>query len=99
MTYELAKQLKEAGFPDSQYWDDEGDAFWVTGTAFRFKVPTLPELIEACRGRIQTFRFFMNFVSNEYGIQKEEQGLDDVMWYSTPDEAVAKLWIELNAKQ
>jgi len=57
MKYELAKQLKEAGFPQEekdhtgQAWVDEReDSFGhPTGDENEFLVPPLAQLIEACR--------------------------------------------------
>lgn len=115
MIYELAKQLKDAGFPQyrpqyiSDAYSNDGKSkhmwqHWTVSPLEEFndpeaiKIPTLSELIEACKGTIQSFRFFINFVSNEYGIQQEGQSLDDVTYYPTPEEAVAKLWLALNKK-
>jgi len=60
MNYELAKELKEAGFPQKhgrylEYWD-EGGGVWNCGdepvSTYRLEEliynPTLEELIEAC---------------------------------------------------
>lgn len=81
MTYELAKQLKDAGYKG--YLHFEGD-----GTVTH----DLSELIEACGDKIS-------------GIEKSIEGNS---WFaypypfsfpahqgSTPEEAVAKLWLEL----
>lgn len=91
MNYELAKKLKEAGFPLKQ---DTYEAFaHVEG--FRYVLPTLEELIEACGEEIG-------------GIVRSKEGnlwstLDRAGDYAlpfsdTPKEAVANLWLKLNKK-
>lgn len=94
MTYELAKQLKDAGFEMSQtvptteaYHDGKKD--WI--------IPNLSELIEACGDG------FGSLVSHEkqykaylpQNILRNEE-YQDVKWCSTPEQAVANLWLELN---
>lgn len=131
MTYELAKQLKDAGFPTHYHFI--GDHPYPVNVVYKSEEadnddmtpePTLSELIEACIKLMkpkQQFPTHYNFFSlyplinttqsgdgidlgdikqwgagNEYG-----QSLDDIEWRrnyfgNTPEEAVAKLWIELN---
>jgi len=98
MNYELCKKLKDAGFPQQKFGygtshhHKQGDVCYI---------PTLSELIEACgeRGMFALTR---------------EQGEDCWVWTattphltarelvsgtgSTPEEAVAKLWLTLNEK-
>ena len=102
MKYSLAKQLKEAGFPQFyasfmlDYGDRKGqrifyDNEWVY-------TPTLSELIEAC--------------GEDFGeLQREKDEAGEVIWYAThrvmndmtggyargkaPSEAVAKLYIKI----
>jgi len=96
MNYELAKKLKDAGFPQS------GDGNYLIGnietdeggiiTTNSVYIPTLEELIEACGDRfISLHKYYHQWVCNE-GMevhQFDSQG-------STPEEAVAKLWLELH---
>lgn len=121
MDYKLAKELKDAGFPQTS---DEGresenvDVFIEpSGTLCRrwnavefpaYRIPTLEELIEACRKE-------KHFVSvGESGHVPEEweakiecweryqEPGDDVREFkvgSTPQIAVAKLWLALRGKQ
>lgn len=81
MTYELAKELKEAGFP-KKWCYREG----------MIEIPTLSELIQACNPGV-------DFILDSTRLT--------VLWYaecrrkgvghgSTPEEAVAKLWLTLN---
>jgi hypothetical protein len=120
MTYELAQQLKNAGFPRP-----ESDTGWgrdVSKPDGYF--PTLSELIEACMELMkptEQFPTHYNFFSlypllnttqsgggkelgdiEEWGAGLEYgPSLDDIesrrnYFGKTPEEAVAKLWIELN---
>lgn len=99
MTYELAKQLKDAGFPHD--WSDFEDhdpellqADWgMYGPGY---MPTLEELIEACGDGLSE-------------LVREPQSDGRISWWcrskypheyqnhSTPAEAVAKLWLALKA--
>jgi len=95
MTYELAKQLKEAGFEqvDDEFRtinDPSGKLEWAYS-------PTLSELIEACpEDGTQLihgvgsawYAEFMNHSVMPYKRTHFVQG-------STPEEAVAKLWLAL----
>jgi hypothetical protein len=100
MDYELAKELKGAGFPQHHL---EGVTATTTETERGEEPcykPTLEELIEACGAG------FAN-------LEREDEGPEDggVQWIafkantigeggtgSTPTEAVAKLWLALNKK-
>lgn len=95
MKYELAKQLKDAGFPNSENWitadiASQGKRMVIGDQSEIYIVPTLSELIEAC-GTIQL---------NIYNDAKYSQALSNskVGEGSTPEEAVANLWITLNKK-
>jgi hypothetical protein len=97
MNYELAKRLCEAGFPQGGKgsWVGPTDQIvWRSGD--RVYVPTLEELIEAC------------------GESFERMGIENGSWYaiavrgniqysrshfSTPTEAVAKLYLVLQGVQ
>ena len=110
ITYELAKKLKEAKWPqelregDRYYYLGYGDfskldIFWegrTLTTIGTVKVPTLSELIETLG------KWF-------FGLSQAEPGL----WYchsgfvngtrlgtegKSPEEAVAKLWIDINKR-
>lgn len=111
MNYELAKSLKDAGFPQ----DFSGDPYWVwekgssiseriedTGiNKLKIKVPSLSELILAC--------------GDEFGgLAKRLDGEGFYAWGSdfthdykdpapkgegeTLEETVARLWLKLNKK-
>ena len=103
MNYKLAKQLKDAGFPQGVKGSDKGDA--STGTwlwddidlrnkSSKTYVPTLSELIEACfklKNPISIFR--LDF---DQGWWTAETNGWVVGRGKTPEEAVANLWLALN---
>lgn len=103
MDHALAKELKEAGFPqgDGHYMDAAGASslYQHRNSPHIFErdvfVPTLDELIEACSGT--SFRLFIS-ADGSAGVQLEQVSLEDVVFYSTPKEAVARLWLALNRK-
>jgi hypothetical protein len=101
MKYELAKQLKEAGFPqihfcckkeDHDCRADEPDCIIKV-----LSTPTLSELIEACGDR---FAYVAKDL--EFGWRARADGGDSGSLPpcngSTPEEAVTKLWLALNTK-
>lgn len=86
MPYELAKQLKDARFPQ-----EGGMRAYRDGLKMDCKEPTLEELIEAC-GRVDLYvqrdgeTVAVTAVGTKFFKEKA----------STPTEAVAKLWLALN---
>lgn len=113
ITYELALKLKDAGFPrDIRGRLGHATADWVTpDTPEGFLLaPTLSELIEACGDGFKGL--FPPFVVEPAGwlaVEKigslsvlEDGGLEFTHWSfwngSTPEEAVAELWLALNKK-
>lgn len=113
MDYELAKQLKESGFPQIGKsricYDKSGEFVYQSAYTDFFEgatdcyCPTLEELIEAVinfpKGKN------MGFSSGDGGfvawkrVVFENNGDDYKGTGSTPIEAVAKLWLELNKKE
>lgn len=90
MNYELAKKLKEAGYLTKNPLHTEN--------MDRLPYPTLEELISACGDKFEGLLHFngkyqTNRPSLEHGHRRE-----DWYWYTTPEEAVATLWLELNKK-
>jgi hypothetical protein len=111
MNYELARELKDAGFPQGtttdanryNHLDSKGNpcAPFYPDAVY---VPTLTELIEACGDGFETLSRDtttekMCWIANNYhdADSPEEKVLG---WYegSTPEEAVANLWLALNKK-
>lgn len=98
MNYELAKELKDAGFPQllgdetvMRAMDSSG-AYAKVGT----RMPTFEELIEACKGDGLFELTTMKIDEKVYWYAS----LGDVETKSgsTPTEAVARLWLALNKK-
>lgn len=88
MKYELAKELKDAGFPQHSCTD-------ITCSKNALTIPTLSELIEACGdGRFKLSRTKMWHAV----IQKGDMPSHDWKHGFTPEEAVARLWLALNTK-
>ena len=89
MTYELAKELKDVGFPF--IWNYEPEAL-------RFReYPTLSELIEACIGEY----WFSLVELKPHAWRAEGKTLELKVLREvgkTPEEAVAKLYLALNKK-
>lgn len=102
MNYELAKKLKDAGFPESKDSALVGKSVtiddWIS--------PHLSELIEACGEEFGS-------LNKRFGVPVEDDGL---IWIAraqsseselapyerrgpTPEEAVARLWLVLNKKE
>jgi hypothetical protein len=109
MDYELAKSLKAAGFPQNaseKYWlyDDEGQHLVDAGETHnyrwevKFAAPTLEELIEACGDQ------FIKLTKDQTGwlalAQEWSSGSTEYPETvgATPCEAVARLYLALNAK-
>lgn len=91
---ELLKQLKDAGFPQKSRCDCP-DCKGIYGDAYP---PTLSELIEACVNINPAFTVSTTFGPLGWGNEKFEAtalGVDTVTG-STPEESVAKLWLQLN---
>lgn len=87
MNYELAKQLKEAGFPRHYFFYPENE-IQLPGSPIR--LPNLSELIEACY--VDRFRLYDEggwWSASGYHMRGfTEEG-------KTPEEAVARLWLAL----
>lgn len=101
MNYELAKQLKDAGFPqnpdnhelhtpDCEGWDGPSNCTKET----RAVVPTLEELLAACRK--PTTLISIEEMAGD-GWCARAIGRDSYT-APTPTEAVANLWLALNKK-
>lgn len=98
MDYNLAKTLKDEGFP-MQKWEH-----YIGGGHGTYKqefLPTLSELIEACHND-KRYNFFLAFgghFENKNLIRKWRASLSPNTVFafgSTPEEACALLWLELN---
>ena len=90
MDYELAKALKEAGFPQTpsphihrEIASDDGN-YEIPEPCYK---PILEELIEACG---ISFKSLHKYLNHKWGA-KHDNGRE--FEGSTPTEAVARLWI------
>lgn len=106
MLKELAKELNGAGFPNIQdVQHRQGREFLAAdgrvsvyslgdeAPTESWFLPTLSELIAACGEKF----FSLNLVSENWRCTAlGYEGYDDL--YSTPSEAVARLWLTLNKK-
>lgn len=97
MNYELAKQLKDAGFPQKH------EPFCVKipmeldtlGNQIRYFMPSLSELIEACGDRLQALeRTGLGWRALVSPIRESAMGIHGL----TPEEAVANLWLKIHEK-
>ena len=97
MNYTLAKELKDAGFRHQWSIDFENPAVQHDHPPRCRCLPTLSELIEACGNR-----FFALYAPGKLDAIQEWQAQEDsefaprITGGTTPEEAVARLWIALN---
>ena len=94
MDNELAKELKEAGFPQAIHYNSGGVADYLetgaNGKTQIVSVPTLEELVEACGvdfHSVERFSYAPFLARGRQIIQTTGQ---------TPTEAVARLWLTLH---
>lgn len=112
MNYDLAKKLKEAGFSQSvvygmkyyaagiRKWCLFEDLETPIGVEW-YRVPTLSELIEACGTSLQKLeRAGTDFGGPCWAASALEGDSANGRYQTgqTPEEAVANLWLALNAK-
>jgi len=97
MDYELAKELENAGFPQvlrSGRFEPSEDGLTVV------YIPTLSELIEACGEPFALYTHDGLWCAVDADAGNVQWEMDCVRGGegSTPEEAVARLWLELNKK-
>lgn len=94
MKYELAKELKDAGFPGSESW---GFKETPDGSQRAYFSPTLSELIEACGGGLYMLR---RNIDGTWLCTGADQAVTPAISLEgrTPEDAVARLWLALNKK-
>ena len=104
MTYELCKQLKDAGFPQiiriqTSYYKNNGEeqhpSYSVDGGDCIVN-PTFSELIKECGEKFYALNFNRGFKIKwmAEGVLSDDTIIGEAA--RTPEEAVAKLWLELN---
>lgn len=105
MNYELARQLKDAGWPqnpDNPQLHTPGCNGWgtqpeglVCTSGSRPRVPTLEELIEECSHYGEPVELVVN--PDGHSSARLNRGPEHYTG-NTPDESVARLWLALNKK-
>ena len=103
MNYELAKQLKDSGFPQKIEWPTICIQDNITGHELseRCKVPPLHELIEACDRSLTFLKRIVDHSTLTKGSKYDKWHAGNEILFmkgSTPEESVANLWLELNKK-
>ena len=97
MEYKLAKQLKEAGFPQKKYLGGlhvmENGICPKIRTASSVYMPVLSDLIMACGNG---FKHLHRGVGGKEWSARGE--IETISYGKTPEEAVARLYIKLNEK-
>lgn len=104
MTYELAKELKEAGFPKDGFEYEESipevqvaPGVSIPGDAPRWRnLPTLSELIEACGDGFYALKNYRE--PDVEWVAMTDVTVPQNHYGKTPEEAVARLYIALNKK-
>jgi len=97
MDRELARQLKEAGL-DTEDDEPASQSFMIDGE--RYRAPTLEELIEACGAYV-----YLLPLDDGWGAGKSSRPFDRRFRFDTkatgdtPQEAVARLYLALHAKE
>ncbi len=96
MHYELAKELKDNNFCILQ--KDYSDIKKIKGIYLKIDgswhlLPTLSELIEACGGDFWNLQQGLEWSARSFAF-----GNEILVRGSTPEEAVAKLWLAINKK-
>lgn len=111
MNYETARKLKEAGFPQEghDWFCDEGNVFvcegeWAERTYYKKDcvAPTLGELIEKCGDKFFDLRRYGEDWAAISNLTFEGLFDPDISFYrsgSTPEEAVANLYLALHPSE
>ena len=104
MEYELAKKLKDAGFPEDKMNGEEVCQWLEKERKKCLQLPTLSELIEAVKTSGGYFAFELQWNRNpriagiEWTAQIRSHADSPCTDGSTPEEAVSMLWLSLNKK-
>lgn len=103
MNYELAKELKDAGFLQEGKTTEYIIAHKGYSETVMLYIPTLSELIEACgvafEGLIYSPRKGTELHKEWYAGGRKNLGFEQKENGDTPEIAVAKLWLALNKNE
>ncbi len=86
MTYELAKQIKDAGFPQGggSYIEEDGAEVWLDEESFDYDSycfePTLEELIEACSKELISENLNTRITGFDRDSKKDTEHLFEIGW-------------------
>ena len=100
MDYELASQLKDAGFPQGGTggWTFPPDKLVARHTD-RVYLPALSELISACVADFQRLQKVpVESIVSESGAKWQALARGACEYGASPEEAVARLWLACNRK-
>lgn len=99
ISYELAKKLKDAGFPQKgkgEFLESLNDECDVCGFHVAY-IPTLSELIEALGKDLYSIQFTANIPGTTcYVLSSVSLNKGPVFSSNSPEESVALLWLALN---
>ena len=95
MDYALAKELKEAGFPQDGIPQIAYGGSKEDGSYWEAACPTLSELIRACNEDEDSF-FRLGLTTEGWRARDVRIEGEVVNGYPSPEEAVARLWLSLN---
>ncbi len=93
INYKLAKQLKDAGFPQKEFGEPCAEHYHKQGEMCY--IPTLSELIDACGDDFRSLDYDWDY--REWYAKGSNGGI--VRGEESPDIAVAKLWLKLNEQK
>lgn len=91
MDYKLAKELKDAGFKFRRHQLPANELVGIEVDNELLPIPTLSELIEACGEDIEGLHRI-----DVYWYAYSIPHIDKRVEGKRPEEAVARLWLELN---
>jgi hypothetical protein len=99
ISHELAKKLKDAGFPQNglNVHCVHENSVCTLCKEYSY-IPSLSELIEACGERFDKLCRYKDDRGLFWKCWGKAKGMIEIYETSTPEEAVANLWLELNKK-
>jgi len=109
MKYELALKLKEAGFPQRELEEGDftlcqhnnGDIHEIDESCEHVVIPSLSELIEACKEDFHSLHRLVHRPLEQERWQVrgvKTKSTEHIVYGSTSEEAIANLYLALNNK-